>query len=437
MATEFRFVPEKEYLPYQLELNNRPEHFKGMITSRGTGKTAWLIKKALTNAFAGYKVTYWLQTQNVLKNEFFPERIQPQLDKWGIPHNFYSYDSVSHTFRTTSGGLIRGFSYEAPENSTGLDAVKLTILDEITTCRKFDQCLRAFGAAQRGLGGVAPETLFAATPRADAPVKAYLKEHPEIYVMRGITMYDNPYLTDEEREQIASKYTVGSPLYRQEVLGEEVDGLIENAVFPVECWNKTPKDAKGTPSMGIDCAGSGRDYNVFYVVDDVHIIEKVKIQRADTFQLHSTARQLIMRHGIRQVSIDCTGGFGNGLYDLLKVDPSLQVYGVNFGQAAMDTQNYANARAEMFFVLSKAMQEGFFVDEAEVISQLRVISFILTPTGKSQLISKEDIKRMIGCSPDSADALALAYYMRRKLQILDITRNSLYNKSKSMRLHNR
>lgn len=435
--SRYVFEPEKEFLPYQLELLRRPEPFRGMITSRGTGKTAMLIKKALITAFQGYKVTYWLQTQNVLKNEFFPQRILPQLEEWGFPNKFYSYDSTSHTFKTASGGLIRGFSYEAPTNCVGLDAVKLNILDEVTTCRKWNETLRAFGAVQRGLHGATPETLFSATPRSDAPFKAYLKEHPEIYVMRGITMYDNPYLTDEEREQIASKYTVGSPLYRQEVLGEEVDGLIDQAVFPVECWGKEPKQPRGEPSMGIDCAGSGRDYNVFYVVDDVHIIEKIKIQQADTFKLHSIARQLILKHGIRQVSIDGTGGFGQGLYDLLKVDPSLQVFSINFGQAAEDSENYANARAEMFFVLSRAMKEGFYVDEAEVISQLRVISFILTPTGKSQLISKDDIKRMIGCSPDSADALALAYYMRKKLQLLNITRNSLYSKSKSLRLHKR
>ena len=432
MGGEFRFVPSKEYLPYQLELNSRPELFKGMITSRGTGKTAWLIKRALTTAFAGYKVAYWLQTQNVLRNEFFPQRIQPQLDKWGIPNGLFSYDKTSHTFRTVNGGLIRGFSYEAPENSTGLDAVKLTILDEVTTCRKWPETLRAFAAAQRGLLGASPETLFAATPRSDAAFKSYLREHPEIYVSRGITMFDNPYLTDEERQQIISKYTKGSPLYRQEVLGEEVDGLVENAVFPPECWGRKFEFPRGVPSLGVDCAGSGRDYNVFYVVDDVHIIEKHKVQEADTFQLATIAKQLIRRHGVRQVTIDCTGGFGNGLRDMLKIDPSIQVYGVNFGQSAVNTKDYANARAEMFFTLAKAMSEEFCVDDDEATMQLRVMSFILSNTGKSQIIDKETIKKILGCSPDCADALALAYYMRHKLQVLEIRKNSLYKKSLRM-----
>lgn len=426
MANVFRFNPEKEYLPYQLDLLRRPEHFKGMITSRGTGKTAMLVKKALTNVFAGYKVTYWLQTQNVLANEFFPQRIKPQLDKWGIPSDCYKYNSTFHTLSTTNGGLLRGFSYEAPEQSTGLDAVKLTILDEVTTCRRWDECLRAFGATQRGLNGVVPETLFCATPRPDAPFKAYLKEHSEIYVKRGITMYDNTYLTDEEREDIASKYTVGSPLYRQEVLGEEVDGLIDNAVFTPECFGKILRSPRGVCSMGIDCAGAGRDYNVFYVVDDVHIVEKFKVQKADTFQLASIARQLIHKHGIRQVCIDGTGGFGIGLFDLLKIDGSIQVFLINFGQSAIDNVNYANARAEMFFKLANAMKDGFVVDDEEVLSQLRVFSFILSPTGRSQIIQKEDIKKMIGCSPDCADSLALAYYMRHKLQLINIQKNSLY-----------
>lgn len=427
MAAEFRFVPEKEYLPYQLELMRHPAKFKGMITSRATGKTAMMIKAALTTAFSGQKVIYWLQTQNVLKNEFFPERIIPQLREWGIPSKMYSYDSTYNTLRIANGGLIRGFSYEAPENCTSLNAVKLSILDEVTTCKKWKQTLMAFAAAQRGLKGSTPITLFSATPRPDAPFKKYLKENSGgIYVMRGVTMYDNPYLTDEEREEIASKYTVGSPLYRQEVLGEEVDGLVENAVFPPECWGKSPKVARGIPSLGIDCAGAGRDFNVFYVVDDVHVIEKVKIQQADTFQLAATARSLIAKHGVRQVCIDGTGGFGIGLFDMLKINPSLQCYLVNFGQSAMDTDHYANARAEMYFKLAAAMRDGFYLDDEEVMEQLRVTSFYLTGTGKSILIPKEEIKNYLGCSPDSADALALAYYMRHKLQIIDIGRNTLY-----------
>lgn len=431
-ASEFTFDPEKEFLPYQLELLRRPELFKGMITSRATGKTAMMIKASLVTAFSGQKVAYWLQTQNVLANEFFPERILPQLEKWGIPSSMWSYNSQFHTFRTKNGGLIRGFSYEAPENMTGLDAVKMTVLDEVTTCRKWDQTLRAFGAAQRGLQGSKPITLFSATPRPDAPVKAYFKEHPEIYVKRGITMYDNTYLTDEEREQIASKYTIGSPLYRQEVLGEEVDGLIDQAVFTPECYGKILRSPRGMCSMGIDCAGAGRDYNVFYVVDDVHIVEKVKVQKADTFQLASIARQLIHKHGIRQVCIDGTGGFGIGLFDLLKIDGSIQVFLINFGQAAMDSVSYSNARAEMFFKLANAMKDGFVVDDEEVLSQLRVFSFILSPTGRSQIIPKEEIKKMIGCSPDCADALALAYYMRHKMQVFEIHNNSLY---KPMRMY--
>lgn len=432
MAHEFRFVPEKEFLPYQLELMRRPDKFKGMITSRATGKTAMMIKAALTTAFSGQKVIYWLQTQNVLKNEFFPERILPQLKEWGIPSKAYSYDSTYNTLRVTNGGLIRGFSYEAPENCTSLNAVKLSILDEVTTCKKWKQTLMAFAAAQRGLHGSTPITLFSATPRPDSPFKKYLKENKDIYVMRGVTMYDNPYLTDEEREEIANKYTVGSPLYRQEVLGEEVDGLIENAVFPPDCWNKMQKGQRGVPSLGIDCAGSGRDYNVFFVVDDVHIIEKVKVQEADTFQLASIARRLISKYGIRQVCIDGTGGFGIGLFDMLKINPNLQCFSINFGQAAMDSNNYANARAEMYFNLAKAMREGFYMDDDEVADQLRVTSFNTTVTGKSILIKKEEIKNYLGCSPDAADALALAYYMRHKLRLIDIRKDSLY---KPMRMY--
>jgi hypothetical protein len=49
-------------------------------------------------------------------------------------------------------------------------------------------------------------------------------------------------------------------------------------------------------------------------------------------------------------------------------------------------------------------------------------------SGKCLLVSKDVIKKVLQRSPDSSDALALAYYNRRKMSTLDVPVNSMYKK---------
>ena len=130
----------------------------------------------------------------------------------------------------------------------------------------------------------------------------------------------------------------------------------------------------------------------------------------------------------RQVTVDGTGGYGQAIYDFLKLDPSLQVYFTNFGQAAEDSAHFANARAEMFFRLAEAMKLEFRVDDAETEEELRIISSDVNVSGKCLLVRKDVIKKVLQRSPDSSDALALAYYNRRKMSTLDVAVNSMYKK---------
>jgi hypothetical protein len=72
------------------------------------------------------------------------------------------------------------------------------------------------------------------------------------------------------------------------------------------------------------------------------------------------------------------------------------------------------------------------LDDAETEEELRILSAETTTSGKSILIPKETIKKVLGRSPDSSDALALAYYMRKKLGSVNIQTNSLYDSGRRM-----
>ena len=223
-------------------------------------------------------------------------------------------------------------------------------------------------------------------------------------------MYDNTELTEDELE--LQKKTIKDPAaYRQEILGEIFEDTVEFCVINEEDYPKEFKGREGIRRMGIDCSGAGCDYNVFTVVDDNGIVEIVKEQVADTFKLTNIASELVKKYSIETVNIDNSGGFGQGLYDMLKLkQPKCNVNQINFGQSAKNKDVYGNCRAEMYFNLVDKIKSGFYVDDEEIRNELSYTSYLITNAGKTILVPKKTIKELIGHSPDKSDSLALACY---------------------------
>ena len=94
--------------------------------------------------------------------------------------------------------------------------------------------------------------------------------------------------------------------------------------------------------------------------------------------------------------------------------------GINFAQKAIDFEKYPNARTEMYMELAKAIREGFWVNNTvkeEMIAQ----SAFINNKGQIQLIPKDDVKKIIGHSPDLCDAVALAVYAMNHNNVNKIT----------------
>jgi len=397
----------------------------GIYAGRGSGKSYTLVTIAALALLQGEKIIYLTPTTSLMRKDIL-KRVRDTLHSWGIKCKL---NKSEYTIQVGKG-IFFGASFENYDSALrGLDGVSTVLIDEIAKCKDLEDLFAVISPTMRN-ASFPPRTIYGSTPRKGSQCDKWIQKGRLGNPVMNVTIDDNTHVTEEERENMKS-FLSGS-LYEQEILGKIIDGDIDFAVFPHEIFGRQFVSPKGAPSLGIDCAGSGRDYNVFYVVDDTHIIDKVKVQKADTFQLASIARHLIQKYGVRQVCIDGTGGFGNGIYDLLKIDGTLDIHLINFGQSAEDSEHYANARAEMFFTLANGMREEFCVTEEEVTEQLKLISFELNGAGKSQIVSKDVLKKVLGCSPDSADALALAYYKRKNIRIMDVRKNSMY---KPLRMH--
>lgn len=409
--------------PYQRSFFTQRERLSGMYSGRGVGKSWVMHNKACIALASGENVLYLTPTNSLLRKQMMP-RMLSTLRSWGLTATWNKSDETISVDGST--GILWGASYRNYDDvCRGADGVSTVCYDELAKADDLPMLFAAVAPTMRG-ARFEPQTIYATTPRKGSQCDRMVLNNELGRVVTGATIDDNTHVTEAERENM--KRFLKGDLYRQEIQGQILSGDIESAVFTSDCFGRMWQPPRGHASMGIDCAGHGRDYNVFYVIDDVHILEKVKIQKADSFEMNNIARGLIQKYNVRQVTVDGTGGYGQAIYDFLKLDPSLQVYFTNFGQAAEDHEHFANARAEMFFRLAEAMKLEFRLDDAETEEELRIISSDVNVSGKSLLVSKDVIKKVLQRSPDSSDALALAYYNRRKMSTLDVAVNSMYKK---------
>ena len=387
-------------LPHQLKAKTSTKRIAGILGGRGCGKSIFLSAMALLEIAAGGKVLLLAQNYKSLRLNLFSEIVKRFYECGFQPEVNYSEMSIKF-----GNGSLYGFSYENVEAVRGLSEVSMLMLDELALApanlfETANPCLR--GASRR------TRILFATTPRKGSIWNRWFKDTTIDKDIFTATMFENTELDDEEIE--LQKATIkDEAAYRQEILGEILEDDVEFGIIKAMDYPMQRKESFGIRRMGFDAAGSGADYNVFVVTDDNNILEIVKEQVADTYKLFNIASDLIHKYDVRLVNLDCTGGFANGLADMLE-HSNVTINRINFAQAANKKDIYANARAEMYFNLTDKIRNGFFIGQQDIKDELQYMTYTINGSGKTLLCPKKDIKELIGRSPDTSDALALALY---------------------------
>ena len=385
-----------------------------MYCGRGAGKTHYMINSAAIDVAKGLRVLYFCQTNSVMEGQFLPFIVET-LENWGFP---VKVNEKKHIISVGNSGKIFYFSYENYKKSRGATKIRKIYFDEIALAPKPTLLFSAVAPCMRDSGGIT-ELIFASTPNKGSEwVKS---PKPEKYVITGVTMDDNPKASEEEKQLIKDLISGDPNFLRQEFYGEILDDDLEFCVLHSDDFPQFQQSRKGFVSIGCDCAGEGRDKFIFSAIDDSGIIELVETTKADTQTQFSIVRELVHKYDALQIVIDNTGGFGKGLFDLCKRafivrGREVEVIGVNFGEAAEDKKSYANARAEMYFEFADAVKNGFYVSSEAAREEFTHTTYLKTKTGKIQLIEKDEIKALIGRSPDTADSLCLAWYKRKNIK---------------------
>jgi len=231
--------------------------------------------------------------------------------------------------------------------------------------------------------------------------------------------------SQEKYDDIIEEYRHAPNEYAREYQcdwdADGVDPLIPNEFLHEAIGRHIPENAYKHMAkvMGIDVAGDGPDSHCIAIRQGIGCSYINKIHDLSERDLAGFTARLINKEKPDMVFIDHTGGYGTELLSRLREQGFRNVRGINFGSKATDPNHFPNIRSEMFHTLRDWIVDGGALPDDEDLSQeLSVLSVEEGPTGKAMLVKKDDIRELIGRSPDKADALALTFAapVRRQTQ---------------------
>lgn len=390
-------------LPVQKALLNSQKATAGIYSGRGVGKTYILSIMIVMAILRGEKSLCFSQNFKSLSQNLFEEVIA-RFNEIGITP---VYHKGSMTIEYGQGKAL-GFTYCSPDACRGQTRCHNLFLDEAAL---MPNNLMAIAApCLRGTGGK-PKIRFCSTPRMGCSFNTIVRSKMETKDWDVFTsvMRDNKFLTEDEL-RLAEEAITDPLMRRQELYGEILDNVVENCIVDIGDFGTECLGNGGRIICGIDFARYGVDCTSFTVRDDYEILEQIKLQSADTAKICSEFRRLDDRYHFAAVYEDATGGFNIGFHDTMKVTHS-NLNEINFGGKPLNPQD-ANTRTSMYFNLASAIQNGFYINQTkykELYEEIKNTSYIINNAGKRALIPKQDIKEIIGRSPDSCDSLALTF----------------------------
>ena len=378
-------------------------------TSVSAGKSyalsIWIVLQCLKNP--GIRGIIIAQNYRALTLVLIRE-IKNRCNEFGIT---IEHNKSNNELVFPNGSILYGFSAESPDAVLGLTEISLLAIDEAAYTN--EEIYN--NARDRMRGSKYPSRVRLISSPSNTRVQNWFSTLCKNYSDKVIhaTAFDNPFTSQSFKDELVERYGEGTPLYRQQVLGEIFDAdvvsqIIKRSEFPSAKNPSAKNNSDNAFFMGIDCAGLGNDKDMFVVVDKYGMVEYKELQVGDLFQKSSIATQLYDKYKLKMCNIDGTGGYGQGLYDLLQ-SKSYTITLINFAQKAINSDNYPNARTEMYLELAKAVKEGFWVND-QVKEELLAQSVFINNKGQQQLVPKEEVKEILGHSPDLCDAIALAVY---------------------------
>lgn len=247
-------------------------------------------------------------------------------------------------------------------------------------------------------------------------------EHPhKDSIVRSINYDENQFLSEtikavikEAKEEDFEEYEyiyLGKPKEGDEkalFAFDEVEKAMDNSLARVQ-----DIDLTGVFSYGVDVARYGNDKSVITKRKGFRIYSLETYSSYSTSELANKVNDEYRAEESKTpngIFID-TIGVGAGVYDKVE-DLGLRAIEANASMRADKTDLYYNKRAEMYFNLRDWIRKGGIIPKDDDLKEeLLAIRYSFNNTnGKIIIQPKEEIKELLGRSPDKSDSIALHFF---------------------------
>ena len=345
---------------------------------------------------------------------------------------------------TQDGGysLIKLAGWENRENFRGKSSFKL-VFDETDTMKDFFMGWQdIFRPTLLDTGG---DATFIGTPKKENPNLRRLEKLAQTdntYACFHFTSLDNPYLSRVELEAIKDEYKDNPQAYRQEVLAEYLDnaGSLFHYDALIDVFSNTITK-NGDKYLIVDIADDGSDKTIFSFWEDLEEYRREEFERLNTEGIINQIREYASQDRIpfSHIAVDAIGvGAGvasssslDGIigykssYQAIKTDQDIvRLPNVRYLPGATLISDYRNLRSQCVFILADLVNNHKIASRTTgrqkelVIEELSNYQDVSQGDGKRMATQKEDIKEIIGRSPDNSDTWIMRMYFTIRERML-------------------
>jgi len=391
--------------------------------AKGSGKsylgTVWVLYMCITypgiRALIGRTVLTQLRVTTI-------KTLMDLFKTCGITQEHYIYNQQSNELKFYNGSEIvfRDLQYNPSDvNYDSLGGLELTIafIDEVAqVSRQAYDVVRSLLRYKINEYKLTPKLFMSCNPSQSWLKQEFYLPHiqgtlepTKIFIQALPT--DNKYLPAEYLDILRNlppkqmkRLYLGDWNYEQ-----EIDSLFDFDTISSSIFRSIP-DPNDKKFCSVDVARFGSDRSVVVIWVGNVITEILTYTKLSTTELSAEIRDLIGKYGIhpQNIVVD-SDGVGGGVAD--------QIRGKNFinNSQPLHKQNYTNLKSQCYIKLSEMFKEGKIsinVLDPNTIDTLtqELLSVRLKDTDKDNKIgvhSKEEMKKILGTSPDLADAVMM------------------------------
>jgi hypothetical protein len=403
---------------WQIEfLENVRDHKRTAVASgHGIGKTAatsWVISWFLLTR-PGSRIIATSNTATQLKTRLWAELVM-----WGRESLLKDALIATKTRLMVVGGDDDWFAEAVPWNEAqpeafqGLHGDVLMVFDEASAI-----ATNIFEAAYGSL--TTPESRIAMLgnpTRTDGEFHKAFHDHKHLWATQQVDSRTAKMADKELAAEWIQTYGDDSDFVRVKVKGQFPRAGSSNLISPQlvdEAFERIPVKNDAVKVAGVDVARFGDDNTVYFLRQgNIHLRTEVR-GKLDNVEVVDFVIEMVIEDGVDVVIIDCTGGHGNGIHDMLK--RKLQQKGIcevveyNSSYAAED-DSFTNARVECYYKGKEWLRDGYLLKHKEIKEDLTNIDYFYEKkTNRKILEGKDAIKIKLGRSPDYGDAWAMTFF---------------------------